>query len=185
MRSGACDFQVALGRLRLRGRDLVVGLSGVEIGSRHQLLIEQRFCTDERAVGVSGLRLRRLDRALRREEVGVALIDRGLEQQRVEPGDDVALLHLRVEVGQDLLDAPRHLTANLDTHNRRYRSAGRDLRDDRASIDRDRLIAHHRRRLGRDATPNDQRPRYQSHHERDPHDSPNTPRHSRRLLSYK
>ena len=107
---------------------------------------------------------------------GVALIERCLKQERVEPGNHVALLHRRIEIGQDLLHAAGHLAAHLHAHDGRQRSAGRHLRDDGALIGNDRFVVHQRRGLREHAATNDEDPGDDAHDEREPHDSFDAPR---------
>ena len=84
--------------------------------------------------------------SLRRQVVRARRLERGREQRRLDLRDHLPLLHGRVEVDVDLLDAARHLRADLDRHQRRQRSGRGHLRDDRAAIDRDRLVARRRAR---------------------------------------
>jgi hypothetical protein len=75
------------------------------------------------------------------QRVGLGLLERRVEELRVEPRDHLALLHGRIEVDQDLLHASGDLAADLHRHQRRQRAGRRDLRHDAAAIDRGRLEA--------------------------------------------
>jgi hypothetical protein len=63
------------------------------------------------------------------------LVDLGLEDLRVDAGDDLVLLDLGVEVGVELLDLAGNLGADQDRDDRVQRAGGGDGRGDRAACD--------------------------------------------------
>ena len=71
---------------------------------------------------------RHRDRAVRGVEVGARLVDAQLEGLRVDARDDLVLLHLRVEVGVDLLHLAGDLRADLHGGDRVQRAARRHHR---------------------------------------------------------
>ncbi len=115
-----------------------------EIGLRGEVLVLEGLRAGVGLVGGERARLRGDHACLGLEVVGLGLLDRRLEQLRVDLGDQLALLHLRVEVGHELLDAPGDLGADLDGDERREGSARRDLAHDVALGDRGRLVGHRR-----------------------------------------
>ena len=66
-------------------------------------------------------------------QVRLRRLDLRLENRGVEPGDDLPLLHDRVEVGVELLDDARHLGADRDGGDRLQRAGGADPVDDVAA----------------------------------------------------
>ena len=68
-------------------------------------------------------------------DLGLGLVDLGLEDVRVDARDDLPLLHLRVEVGMELPDVPRHLRADLHRDHGVERAGGRDGGDEGAAGD--------------------------------------------------
>ena len=79
-------------------------------------------------VGPGALDLRLLveDRGPGGVDVGLGLSDLRLETGWVDPGDDLAFLHDRVEVDQEIFDLARHLAAHLDADDRVDVAGGRD-----------------------------------------------------------
>ena len=75
-------------------------------------------------------------RGLRGIDLRFRLVDLGLEDLRVDAGDDLALLDLGVEVGVELLDLAGDLGADQDRDHRVERAGGGDGRGDRAACDR-------------------------------------------------
>ena len=110
----------------------------------------------ELPLGVDRLRLGLLEVALGGGVVGARLLDGRFEKLGVDLRDDVALLHRRVEVDEDLRDAARNLAAHLHGDHGRKRAGSRDLGDDAPLIDLDRLVLHGRLLAGtrRDEYPN-------------------------------
>ncbi len=68
-------------------------------------------------------------------QVGARLQQLRVEQRGIETGDHLALLHDRIEVGAQLRDVARHLTADLDGGDRLQRPGRADRVDDVAARD--------------------------------------------------
>ena len=98
--------------------------------------IELRLRVGELHLGPLEIALRLAQVGLRLRQVGARLLDLGLEQRRVEPGEDLALPDERVEVGVQLRDVARHLGADLDRRDRLQRAGRADRVDDVAAGDR-------------------------------------------------
>ena len=128
-----------------RRRRVGVRARGVVVGLRDELAPEQVLRPRELALGVGRLRLRLREVARGRHVVRPRLLDLGLEEAGVDLGQPLALLHGRVEVGVDLLDAARHLAADLHGDQGRERAARGHLRDDRPAIDGRGIVADRRR----------------------------------------
>ena len=71
----------------------------LELAGRQQLLAAQRLGAALLDLGVLERDPRPLGVGLQLHQVGPRLVDLGLEQRRLQPGDHLPLLHLRVEVG--------------------------------------------------------------------------------------
>ena len=78
----------------------------VEVGLREELLREQVLRARERDLGVPELHLRLL-------EIRAPLVDGLLERRRVELGEELPLLHRRIEVDVELRDDAGDLAAHL------------------------------------------------------------------------
>ena len=85
---------------------------------------------------VSSVGLRALELRALRVEVGLDLRDLRAVERRVDLGEDVALLHDRVEVDVDARDAPVDLRADVDLEQRLHRARRLHLLDDVAHRDR-------------------------------------------------
>ena len=72
---------------------------------------------------------------LRLGDIGLALLDRRLERRRIELGEQLALLHLAVEVGVEPGDDAGDLAADLDGGDRRERAGGGHGHRDVAAVD--------------------------------------------------
>ena len=154
---------LGLGGLVLGDGGVVGDLGGILVHLRDQLLLPQLALAQEVAAAVNHgyLRLGRLG-ARRRQggpgvlqvragllhhgllvehlgargvDLGLGLIDLGLEDVRVDASDDLPLLHLRVEVGVELPDVPRHLRADLHRDHGVERAGSRDGGDEGAAGD--------------------------------------------------
>ena len=90
--------------LCLRGADLRVDrsdvdLRGLELALRDQLPARQFLRARELRAGVLETDLEAIEIGLRANQVRARLFDLGLEEGRVEPGENLTLLDQRVEVG--------------------------------------------------------------------------------------
>src|SRR5207247_1806933 len=75
------------------------------------------------------------DRGLGGSEVGLRLVDLRLEDVGVDARDDLALLHDRVEVDEELFDLPRNLAADLDGDDRVEVAGRRDGSGEGTTLD--------------------------------------------------
>ena len=75
--------------------------------------VEHRLGPVVLLLGVREVDAEPLEVGLRPDNVGVLLLDLGLDQRRVEPRDDLSLVDDRVEVGVELLDRAGHLGADI------------------------------------------------------------------------
>jgi hypothetical protein len=143
---------VGCGGVMLSQRGVVRGLGGVTIRRRNQVALEELGLAAERpprvdhahqclgrlrlrfgmcrsgvvdtGPGLLDLRLLVEDGGLGGLDVRAGLVDRRLEERRVDPRDDLPSTDDRVEVGGQLLDRPRHLAAHED-HDHGVEVAGR------------------------------------------------------------
>jgi hypothetical protein len=163
----------------LRERGVVPGLRGVAVGLGDEPAGEQLRGARERAPGVRDRhhRLRGLRPAFRPRglrvgdgapgllhlrllvahgglhglQVGARLVGGGLEQRGVDARDHLALAHLRVEVGGELLDGSRDLAADQDHDHRIDVAGGRHDGAQLAALDGRGAVL--RRRTGRQPQP--------------------------------
>ena len=82
------------------------------------------------ALGIFGGHLQARDIGARRRHIGLGLRHRGLEQRRIDLGDPLALLHLGIEIGVQLLDAAGNLAADIDGDHRLQAARRADARHD-------------------------------------------------------
>jgi hypothetical protein len=80
------------------------------------------------------------DIGARRRDVCFGGHHRRAEQRRIDLGDEFALLHRRIEIGVQRLDAARHLTTDIDGDHRLQAARGADTRDDIAALGGDGLV---------------------------------------------
>ena len=125
-----------LGDGRLLGRQLRLrrvdgDLRGVELALRQQATGGQLLGSRVLLFRVRELHAYPVQIALRLREVrarlvqiGVCLLKLRLEQRRVEPRDDLALLDNRVEVRPEPLNIAGYLTADLNGRHRLQRTGG-------------------------------------------------------------
>ena len=67
-------------------------------------------------------------------DIGLGLTDPVLEGLRVDPGDDLTLFHLGIEVGEHLADLTRYLGAHLHLYGGGQRARGRHRGGERAAL---------------------------------------------------
>ena len=124
-RAKSSVFQIALGvhhgDLRLRRLRLALGV--------------RRAGVLDVCAGTLDLGLLVEDRGLGGSEVGLRLVDLRLEDVGVDARDDLALLHDRVEVDEELFDLPRNLAADLDGDDRVEVAGRRDGSGERTTLD--------------------------------------------------
>src|SRR5262249_36599924 len=80
---------------------------------------------------------------LGRLEIGLGLIDLGQEDVRVDPRNDLVLLHDRVEVDQEILDLTGHLTTDLHRDDGVEIAHSRDGRGKGAALNPDQAVFRH------------------------------------------
>ena len=120
--------EIALG---VDDRDLGLGRLGLRLGIGGARVLD---------VGAGPLDLRLLiqHRGLGRLDVGLRLIDLGREDVRVDPRDDLVLLHDRVEVDQEVFDLAGNLAPDLHRDDRVEIAGGRDRGGEGTALDADR-----------------------------------------------
>ncbi len=140
--------------LGLRDLDLLLGCPVGELGlvqrrRRHEVLLVQHPVALELALGIGQVDSRARDLGVQRGDVGALGEHRGArrlhvrqrlahaqrERVRVDAGDDLPFPDRRVEVGEDFLELPGDLRADLHHGHRVHRAGGRDRRRDRAALD--------------------------------------------------
>ena len=103
--------------------EVALGLFEIDRGPRQ---IGTARC--ERCLLHANLRLGGID-------IGLGLTDPVLEGLRVDPGDDLTLFHLGIEVGEHLADLTRYLGAHLHLYGGCQRARGRHRGGERAALD--------------------------------------------------
>ena len=141
------------GDVDLRRADLHGRLRAVDVLLRGQVLLEQALLARELLHGEIGLRLRALEPRLGRRVVRARLLDRRLEEERVDLGDELALLDRRVVVRQELLDPPGDLGADGHRDGRQEGPGRRDATHDVPAREGRRLVGHRRRLMGLPVSP--------------------------------
>ena len=101
---------------RLRKVLLLLGHGTRGSQDRHAVII--RFRLHECGIRPLRVGLRRRDARLRALQVGRGLLQRSLEQGRIDQGDDVAPMHAGIEVRVELGDSPGHLRSDLHGRDR-------------------------------------------------------------------
>ena len=108
----------------LRHRGIVVCLRRVKIALGDQVSLLQFFVAVQGSLRVLHARFSFCDVGLRCEKIGTRLIDGGFEFVLIDLGDDLILLHLTVEIGEQFIDGSRDLAPDLDRNHSRETPRG-------------------------------------------------------------
>jgi hypothetical protein len=133
--AGALEGELGAGGLDPHLRELDGGAGVVEVLLALGALGGEALDAGEAALRVAELELGLLLRGPGGAAAGRGLIDLGAERGGVDAGEDLALLHGRVVVDEDLGQAPGDLGADLDGDAGVEATDGRDLADDRAAAE--------------------------------------------------